>query len=67
MVKNMIKNIISADIKMDKQKNLGPADASEKPAISSPLPLMAARVFCAPVPATLYKDSGGSTWLWLRG
>lgn len=51
---------------MDKQKNLGPADASEKPVMSSPLPLVAARVFCAPVPATLYKDSRGSTWVWLR-
>lgn len=48
---------------MDKLKNLGLADASEKPAISSSLPLMAAHVFWAPVPATLYKDSRGSTWL----
>lgn len=50
---------LPAHIKMDTQRNLGPAEAGRRLTISSPLPLVAALLLCAPLPATLCKASRG--------
>ena len=66
---SMVKTLLTrpADMKMDTQRSLGPTEAGGRPTVSSPLPLLAALVLCALLPATLCKDSQGSTWVWLVG